>query len=215
MGGRLTASTGRAWPVARLHSSAVPVLLAATLLAVSALTGCGVSAQDRPRLIASPHGPFPLPASPQPTSSAPSPMESGAVTEQLCYIRNDMLVVVSRQVATPTTPQDQIQLLLDGPSAQERNAGLTSALTGASVITGVRVQADEAIVDVAEGLAGTSRNDEVLAFGQVVCTLTSRPDVERISFQADGQPLGVPRADGSLSSGPLTVSDYASIIAAR
>lgn len=175
----------------------------AAVLSLAALAGCGVSAEDAPRQVTPPRGPYQAVTSP-----APPATESGGLAEQLYYVRDDALVAVTRRVRTPSAPQAQIQLLLNGPTGTERNAGLTSALTGASVITGVRVAVGEATVDVAEGLAGSGRNDEVLAFGQIVCTLTSRPDVDRVSFLHEGQRLGVPRADGSLSFGPLTAADY-------
>jgi hypothetical protein len=54
------------------------------------------------------------------------------------------------------------------------------------------------------------RSDEVLAYGQMVCALTSQgADVGTVSFASGGQPLAVPRADGSLVAGALTIADYA------
>jgi spore germination protein GerM len=183
------------------------VVAAAGLLA---LTGCGVSAERLPREVAPPQGPFPVVGSP-----APAATESGAVIQRLCYVRDDTLVVVNRRVRTLPTARQQIELLLDGPVETERNDGLTSTLTGVNVVTDVRVTGGEATVAVGERLAGTGRNDEVLAVGQIVCTLTSRTDVNRVTFVQGGQRIGVPRADGSLSTGPLTAGDYAAIIAPR
>ncbi|WP_091652841.1 GerMN domain-containing protein [Micromonospora pallida] len=176
---------------------------------VLALAGCGVSAERVPREVTPPQGPFPV------GSPAPVTTESGTVLQRLCYVRDDTLVVVNRRGRIPPTAREQIKLLLDGPVKTERDDGLTSTLTGVNVVTDVRVTGGEATVAVGERLDGTGRNDEVLAVGQIVCTLTSRDDVDRVTFVQGGQRLGVPRADGSLSTGPLTADDYTAMISPR
>ncbi|WP_285791893.1 GerMN domain-containing protein [Micromonospora sp. NBRC 101691] len=177
---------------------------------VLALAGCGVSAEQVPREVTPPQGPFPAVGSP-----APAATESGTVVQRLCYVRDDRLVMVNRRVRALPTAREQIELLLDGPVAGEQDDRLTSALTGVNVVTDVRVADGGATVAVGERLAGTGRNDEVLAFGQIVCTLTSRADVDRVTFVQGGQRLGVPRADGSLSTAPLTAADYAAMVSPR
>ncbi|GLY26147.1 hypothetical protein Misp04_58780 [Micromonospora sp. NBRC 101691] len=190
-----------------------PSLRRAALVAaagVLALAGCGVSAEQVPREVTPPQGPFPAVGSP-----APAATESGTVVQRLCYVRDDRLVMVNRRVRALPTAREQIELLLDGPVAGEQDDRLTSALTGVNVVTDVRVADGGATVAVGERLAGTGRNDEVLAFGQIVCTLTSRADVDRVTFVQGGQRLGVPRADGSLSTAPLTAADYAAMVSPR
>ncbi|MFB9544471.1 GerMN domain-containing protein [Micromonospora sagamiensis] len=191
---------GTGWPLRA-------ALVAATGLL--ALAGCGVSAERVPREVTPPHGPFPA------ATPGTAATESGTVVQRLCYVRDDTLVVVDRRVRTLPTPREQIGLLVDGPVATEQEDRLTSALTGVNVVTDVRVAGGEATVAVGERLAGTGRNDEVLAFGQIVCTLTGRADVDRVTFVQGGQRLGVPRADGSLSTGPLTAADYAAMVSPR
>ena len=102
--------------------------------------------------------------------------------------------------------------LLAGATDAEQNTGISSALPGANVIGGVSVTDQVATVDLGPGLDGSGRNDAVLAFGQVVCTLDSRPDIDGVVFQQNGQRVGVPRATGSLSTGPLTTADYAGLL---
>lgn len=200
---RWSARAGR--PSAGLATRRVPLLGLVVLVAV---VGCGVSAEREPRAVTPPRGPVP-------GTSPPMVTEAGELVERLCYVRDDALVMVDRRVRIRPTPREQVGMLLDGPIEAERDAGLSSALTGVGVVTGIQVAGGEATVDVVEGLAGSVRSDEVLAYGQLVCTLTSRDDIDRVSFVQDGEPLGVPRADGSLSTGPLTVTDYASMITSR
>ncbi|MEV4199890.1 GerMN domain-containing protein [Micromonospora globbae] len=182
---------------------------AGLLLAVLALGGCGVPVDDAPRPVAQPPGPFPTPATASPTTA------SGRVEETLCFVRDDKLGRTVRRVDVLPSVEVQLQHLLAGPTEKERQAGLTSALPGTVVVAGARVNGALAEVDVRAAGEETGRSDEVFAFGQIVCTLTARDDVDRVSFRRDGRPLDVPRADGSFSRDPLTVADYAPLMPGR
>ena len=54
--------------------------------------------------------------------------------------------------------------------------------------------------------------DEIAALGQIVCTLTRVPDITGVQSTRDGQIVKVPRADASLTTGPLTAADYQALI---
>ncbi|MGW5559599.1 GerMN domain-containing protein [Micromonospora sp. NPDC003944] len=185
------------------HRRLVPLTL--TVL----LAGCGVPTDDAPRAVPPPRGPL--------SSAAPADTTApaGPAAETLCLIRDNRIVPVVRRVDRPPTIADQLRHLLTGPSGVERDDDLTSALPGAVNAAGATVTGTQALVAVDEPAHDGGRSDEVLAFGQIVCTLTSREDVTTVAFLRDGRPLGVPRADGSLSSRPLTRSDYAPLISER
>jgi spore germination protein GerM len=109
-------------------------------------------------------------------------------------------------------PPAQLRDLLAGPTAMESDNGMTSALTAASGLT-VQVTGGRATVDVGGGrLSEGLGTDDVLAFGQIVCTLTSQFAIGTVSFTSDGQPLSVPRADASLADGPVTIADYVGLL---
>ncbi len=187
---------------------AARVLLAAVLLTVVA--ACGVPAEDRPRAVTPPPGPFPYTA-----TAAPSAAETGAVTEVLYFTRDDRLIPAIRRIDQVPPVDVQLRDLLAGPTPSERDDGLTSALPGALSNAVVELVDGRARVTVAATGADTGRSDELLAYGQIVCTLGARPDVEAVIFLRDGVPLRVPRADLSLSSDPLTAADYAALISPR
>ncbi|WP_433125440.1 GerMN domain-containing protein [Micromonospora sp. CA-240977] len=178
-------------------------LIAVGLVAV--LTGCGIPTDDAPRTVQAPRGPFPTTAS---AGTAPA----GPAAETLCLVRDNRIIPVLRRVDRPPTIEDQLRDLLAGPTTAERDTDLTSALPGAVNAAGVTVAGTQARVAVDEPGDDAGRSDEVLAFGQIVCTLTSRSDVTTVTFFRDGKPLGVPRADGSLSEQPLSRTDYAPLI---
>lgn len=179
---------------ARLAVAALLVLLA----------GCGVPTDDGPRAVEAPYGPFPTPGT---AVSDPA----GRFTEALYFVRDDRLVLVRRRLDLLPTVNQHLQHLLAGPNEAERAEGLATALFGAVTVAGIRITGTRAEVHVPSVADGAGRSDEVFAFGQIVCTLTARPEVDAVSFLRDGEPLGVPRADGSLSEGPLTAADYAEL----
>ncbi|MBM0224706.1 hypothetical protein JNW87_03160 [Micromonospora sp. ATA51] len=41
--------------------------------------------------------------------------------------------------------------------------------------------------------------------------MVARDDIDTVAFTRRGQPLGVPRADGSLSEQPLTAAEYTAL----
>ncbi|MEH0824207.1 MULTISPECIES: GerMN domain-containing protein [unclassified Micromonospora] len=171
--------------------------------------GCGVPVDDAPRRVSAPPGPFAAP----PAGTAPT--SAGRIAEPFCFVRDDRLVRVVRPVDYLPDIATHLGHLLAGPAQADRDAGLSSALTGTALQVGARLTGGIAEVEVAGAAEDSGRSDEILAFGQIVCTLTSRADVHAVSFRRDGQPLEVPRADGSLTTDPLGAADYRPLMASR
>lgn len=185
-----------------------PRRVIALALASSVLTGCGVTAEATPRPITPPRGFLHTTTSP-----TPKPTGSGPVSEQLFLVKDGALVPVTRHVDHQATTADLLTDLLTGPTNNESATGLTSALFGGNMVSGVHVTDGQAIVELSATTDNTARNDEVLAYAQLVCTLAGHADVTGVTFTHNGQPVGVPRADGSLTQGPLTAADYATLLA--
>lgn len=177
------------------------------LSAVVVLAGCGVTPEESARPVEPPRG------QPAWQSQTSPPEEPGAVLERLYLVRGDEIVPTVRHVPSEPTPDELMEDLLAGPTQAERRAGMTSALLGDDIITGVQVVGTNAVVEIAAGLGDTSRNDQVLALGQIVCTLTEHQLITGVSFIGDGEAVAVPVADGSLSTGPLTSADYMALVA--
>lgn len=172
---------------------------------VLVLAGCGVPSQDEPHEVD-------LPRKPLTETSAPAGAEPvGEVAEVLCLTRESRLAQVVRRVDAVPDPQRQLDQLVAGPTAHEQARGLSTALatTALTIEVGAGMSA---VVEVGASAEGTARSDEALAYGQIVCTLTSRPDVTTVTFRRAGQPLQVPRADGTLSSDPLRQADYRDLL---
>ncbi|MEV0134603.1 GerMN domain-containing protein [Dactylosporangium sp. NPDC050688] len=180
---------------------------AVVLAAVVGLTGCGVPDEDRPRPL------DPSLAIGSPPAQAATGSSTGSVVERLYLVRDQQLVAVERRVGATADVAALLADLVAGPNDAERNEGLSSALTGTDLIAGVRLVDGTAEVSFRPQSGG--RTDDILAIGQIVCTLDARTDVDTVRFLLDGQVLKVPRADGSLTELPLTVADYRTLITER
>lgn len=190
----------------------MPAVTARTVIAALSclvlLASCGIPAEDAPRDISAPNGRFDAASAPPPSTGT-----AGSVDETLYLIRESRLTAVRRGVTVYPTLEEHLRHLIAGPAAVEQRAGYSSALTGSTTIGAARSNGAEAVVSVGDPPDDSGRSDEALAFGQIVCTLAARPDTAVVSFERDGVPLGVPRADGSLTEGALTCADYAGLTA--
>lgn len=172
----------------------------ALLLAVA---GCGVPTDTEPRDIANPL---------TRNSDEPGAVSAGSALVRIYLVGDGRLVRVAHRVPRALPPRGQLDELLKGPTATDSSNGLTSALSTTDVLD-ITVVNRRATIDIGGQTEQGARSDETLAYGQIVCTLTSQgADVGTVSFLSDGMPLAVPRADGSLSDQPLTIADYSGLL---
>lgn len=190
----------------RARDVAVAILAAATI--TWALSACGIPIEDEARALPSPAG------GPQP-SATPGPAETGPVAQTLFLVKSGTLVAVQRKVPAEPPVDELMASLLAGPTDAEKDTGITSALLGSKVVADVEVKGGTATVELSASLEGTGRSDDVLAFGQIVCTLAHRPDVVWVMFTRGGQRIEVPRGDGSITAEPVNAASYSQLISAR
>jgi spore germination protein GerM len=185
---------------------------AATLsvLLAAAVTGCGVHAEHVPREQNPPNGVSHAWATETPPDPGPG---AGAVPERLYFVLDSEIAAVTRNVDAQPSVDELVDDLLAGPTDAEQRDGLTSSLLGNDIVVGVQLSGGRATVELTAALDESGRTDQILAFAQIVCTLTAKPDITSVTFTRGGQPVGVPRADGSLSEAPATAADYASLLA--
>ena len=175
----------------------------ALAMLVLGMTACGIEGEQEPRPVEPPPGPYI-----HLTQSPPEDARSGTVPMVLYMTNDGVLVAVTRQSVQAVDLPELMDLLLAGPTEAEQADGIGSALPGASVISQVRRNERTAEVNLAAPLEDTGRSDAVVAIAQVVCTLDARSDVDGVVFLRDGEVAAVPRRDGALAKGPLTLADY-------
>ena len=145
--------------------------LAASLAAALALlaVGCG-GAEDE-----SGGSTPPPPPPPPPTTTETEPIV-GATDVGVYFVRDGKLAFAQRSVGvTPLIPNATLEELLAGPSADEREAGLTSDIPPNTTIVSLDVKDDQAVVALSNPL-------DRLGSLQVVHTLAQLETVERVQL---------------------------------
>ena len=178
----------------------------AALLALLLLTaGCGVPRDDQPRAL----NPSVAPFRAYVPEAAPEPQGDRPVA--LYLVRADRLQRTERRIETPA-PTRVLRQLLEGPTSQELEAGLTTAIPATVTLEGLSMSSDIAVVSLAGLQQGQIRTDQLTAFAQIVATLDDLPGIEGVRFRSGGADLEVPRGDSSLTDGPLKAADYAGLL---
>lgn len=173
------------------------------MVAGSALlaAGCGVPADDHARVLDPSTAPYGI------LRDRETP-PAGAHRVVVFLARDGRLIPVTRRIPERPTPASVLAALTDGPTASEQAQGLISVLPPDAEADVAGVAGGTVTVTLPAALDENARVDAALAFGQLVLTMTSLPDVSAVVFEHEGQQLQVPRGDGSLSTGPLRREDY-------
>lgn len=172
------------------------------------IAGCGVSSQDDVQVTPDDEVPFGLldeaPVQPSVTALPPS----GPVTDVfLVGPTQDVLVARSRQLDGDDL-EDVVTRLEAGPTKDEADEGLTTALPDEPTITSVALQEGTASVDLAPGFADLDGATQRLALAQIVFTMTARPGIGRVVFTLEQRPVEVPLGDGTLTSSAVSRDGY-------
>lgn len=188
----------------RLVVSAVLTALCAGF----ALSGCGIPPQEEPTIIEPSAVPFGL-AEPRPRTPALS--DARELSPAFVYfVTGDRLTGVFRSLQGGDVRgrvRAVLRALADGPTVAERRAGLSSAVPPGLRLRLTGLNDDTVTIDLS-GDTGPSAEESPLTAAQLVLSLTSLTDVERVSLTREHQPIDAPLVDGSLTSAPLTAADY-------
>lgn len=182
------------------------VLLALGLATALAATGCGVPTDAQARALDPSAAPY------QVVTRQRTAPPTGTFRIVVYLVRDGALLPVPRRVPSSPTPEQVLAALAAGPTPTEQAEGVSTGLPVDGDISLSGLEGTTATVSVPAAAGTSSRSDAVLAFGQVVLSLTALPTVNGVLFQQDGNALQVPRSDGSLSTGPLVRLDYRDLI---
>jgi hypothetical protein len=154
------------------------------------------------------------------TTSTTAPEQTGTQPSKLSlevwFSRDNGLVAVRRSHApTQLVATASMNALLDGPTAEERSAGLTSAVPEGTRLLGIAIHKGVATVDLtSEYQSGGGALSMQTRLGQVVYTLTQFPTVQKVRFRLDGSPVNVFSSEGIVLAHPVGRSDYAKLLPA-
>lgn len=157
---------------------------------------------------------------PQTTATSTAPEQTGSKPSQLSlevwFARDNGIVAVRRShPPTQLVATAAVKALLDGPTAAERSAGLTSAVPDGTRLLGIGIRNGLATVDLtSEYQSGGGALSMQTRLGQVVYTLTQFPTVQKVRFRLDGSPVNVFSSEGIVLDHPVGRSDYADLLPA-
>jgi spore germination protein GerM len=182
--------------------------LAAAVVGMALLAGCGVQGDSAPRALAPEAVPEELLA---PSTSVVESDEppTGAVTTVYLVDNRDRLRPVLRSMPSPVLIKGALDSLLEGATDEEADEGLRSEVPTGTTVNGIdRLDEDVIAVDLSEDFAGTTADGELLAQAQLVYTVSELPNVRGVLFLVDGRPREGADDDAKLTSSPLTVEDF-------
>jgi len=182
------------------------------LLFVAALAGCGVPTDDRAETMDD--VPFGLldPQASEPAETA-APPEGPAVQIYLVDPSGLRLVPVERRLGEgEASLPDVVDVLLTGPTRAERRQGLTTAFVDDDAVGSSDLVGGVASVDLTQQFTVLDGPTQRLAIAQMVLTLTGRPGVGRVAFTLQGQPIDIPRGDGTLAQGSVARDNYRELL---
>jgi spore germination protein GerM len=178
------------------------------LLVALLLASCGVRTESNADVVDDDRVPFGLLDADRQPVTGPSSNGAVLVDVYLSVEEGDALSTVTRRVGSSSL--DAVLAELErSPTDAESADGLRSALTDVEAIAGTEVSRGVATVDLSDSFAEISGSEQLVAIAQLVYTATARPGIGQVTFTLEGQPIEVPRGDGSLTGDAVTRGDYA------
>lgn len=138
----------------------------------------------------------------------------GPFVLQVWLVRGDGLVqVVRKHAVTPAPARAAIEDLLAGPTANERAAGLSTAIPKGTKLLGISLHHKVATIDLTSEYAkGGGALSMQSRLGQVVYTLTQFPTIKSVLFHLDGAPVHVFSSEGIVLDHAVGRSDYVNLL---
>jgi germination protein M len=148
----------------------------ALLVTLLLAAGCG-SAEEASGPAATPPPPPPTTTEAVPTTTVPPPppaVPAGETNVSVYFLRDGQIAAARRTVPkTQAVARAALEQLAAGPTAREREAGLTTSIPRTLAIDRLEIADGTATVDFAD--------EECPSIAQIVYTLTQFPTVERVT----------------------------------
>jgi hypothetical protein len=172
------------------------------------VAACGVPTHDSAHKVDAKDVPFELLDE---RAGPPARGAFGDAEKPIYFARDRRLVATTRKLPPDASLSRILDALGRGPNRNEVDAGLRSTLPDESRFPDVEIARGTATVDLGRRFTALSGEDQVIALAQLVYTITGQPGVGLVRFTLDGRPTEVPRANGELTSGPVSRDDFAAV----
>jgi spore germination protein GerM len=135
----------------------------------------------------------------------------------LYFISGGQLKGYPRALARPATTNPVLEALQEGPPSGDLGVGIRSAVPSKerALIRATEDGSGVATIALPPGFfEQTPPEDQLLAIGQIVLTVTEVGGVGQVLFTQNGQPLAVPRRSGGMTDGneKLAHRDYEELL---
>jgi hypothetical protein len=175
-------------------------------MAIGSIAACGVQTDERARVIAE---------SDRRDLSAPAVLDDSPLRgDTRIYLLASAQIgvrtplrAVARDVAP--TPTGAMTSLLAGASATEQSLQLRTAIPEGTEVRSARFSAPGLVlVDISASLFEATGDELIDAMAQIVFTVSALDGVNRVQVLVEGETKQLPRGDGQLVAGTLTVFDF-------
>jgi hypothetical protein len=138
------------------------------------------------------------------------------VTYEVWFTYGEHLFVTSRtEPLTVAVGRASIEALLDGPSSEEAEAGVGSAVPDGTELIDLAIESGTATVDLSGAFeSGGGSLSMRMRLAQVVWTLTQFDTVDGVAFEVDGQAVEAFGGEGVVLDGPQTRADFEDLLPA-
>jgi len=136
--------------------------------------------------------------------------DANGLTLNLYFLRNGLVGVGHRRIAsTPSVARAATELLLAGPTAEERSAGLSTVIPSDTRVRSIDLADGVLTVDVSkEFVANADAPTMRRRLAQLVFTLTQFPTVQSVRVRVDGAPTATFGTSGLTLDGALDRNQF-------
>jgi spore germination protein GerM len=147
---------------------------------------------------------------PSNTTSTTAVGSDDTITLRVYFARNEKICAASRVIPkTQEVGAAAMKALLQGPTADEKQAGMVSTIPEGTTFLGLNVENGIATVDLSkEYESGGGSLSMFMRLAEVVFTLTQFSSVQGVNFKLDGEPIEVLGGEGIIIDHPMTRADF-------
>ena len=182
-------------------------VVAMTLIALAAFTGCSIQPEASPN---------DLPDERANVFGEPATGDEAAGTNRIYLLAPPDVEAPQRlrsvQRDVPTAADSVLESLFAGPNADERDAQLDTAIPADVELLDARPVGQVLTVDLNDVFDELTPDGLRLAVAQIVSTATDIDGVRSVQLRIDGEPRVWPLGKGELTDSPLTQYDYPGLV---